>query len=283
MGTAALVDEFWKWVYTASMLTNSKCPEKMYHSWFAGLEEDFERIAPDKHTILKEARASAKAESYKDAYLLLESNLPYPAGYYRFSLALATFFGTFTAIGFSANGVELIKLALKTWLPEDAHPHLDAAWAEALLWVSNAYPLGFGISFGIEGFRRLFTQILPAIVLGSIQKKIAATTTLAIAVGAVGPGFGVQVASGNNKAKKLGTRILTIAGALSGGATNLAPATNEAGDIVAKALTYCWGACTFGGAAGVGEEKRPLLARSGGSLSSDHGSMDGNLSINSSV
>ena len=137
--------------------------------------------------------------------------------------------GVATAVGFSYNGVELIRLALNHLLHtclsslfptidlSNLTDYLNSFTVTALLWAANSYALGFGITFGIDGAGRLLKQVLPLLYYGNAREKIAALTALCITGVSMAPGFAIAAAANTSSS------LLGKIGVISGGLTNMAP------------------------------------------------------------
>ncbi len=242
-GLEAIKDESLRWGYTLGAIFSDACASEMYAKWYPLLREDFERVASlhlspqAAKYFLQTAHKYYEEKDYAAAYLLLEGNLPYPAWYYRLSLAVSPVIGGVTAVGYSANGVALIKKALGEWISKSIPSALEAAvwlaipWGEVLLWACNAFPLGFGVTYGIDGTRRFLTQVLPLLIHpnATAEQRTSALLTLGITVLSAGPGMAIKGAAGSD------TRLAQI-GQLSSFFTNNAPLTGKFADSCSEKI-----------------------------------------------
>lgn len=214
-GTRALIDEMRKWMHSIGATYSERQKALMYKECYPALKEDYQMTTPLGTKALAQAEILLTNGFYEDAYHHLEDNLSYSKYWHKISCALSVLLGVSSELCFCYNAIGLIQDALSVWI-QGAEEQIYHPAATTAFWLSNAYPIGFGITYGIDGARRFLAQALPLLIKGNGHDRAAAFTAVAIAGSSIGSGL--AMAQGAN-----------IWGAINPFFTNLASLTMDAG------------------------------------------------------
>lgn len=188
---------------------------------------------------------------FVEASRLLKDNMPLHPYYQSASTVLSYILGGGTGVAYCVTGVQLISEAMLGALGalpsalvseetmEQATDVFASGWMQTILWVTNFYPLGLGVSYGIDGARRFLNQALPLLIMGEWRDRFAMLVAMAIAGASTGSSFAMAFILALRPDATAGSKFYNYYGALNAFFTNLAPLTIEDAYLMVDAFMAC--------------------------------------------